>query len=91
MDSGILLDDCLRPVSVMHVPVNDQNPLEPVAGLRISRGKTDIPEQAESHCAASEGMMTGRTDGTEGPWRNAFDSAVYSIEHAAGAGGCRIP
>lgn len=49
VDVGLPLDQRLRAVSVMHVPVNDENPLKTVTRAGIVRGAGDVSEDTESH------------------------------------------
>src|SRR5574337_1807936 len=52
----------LRAVSVMQVPVHDQDFPEAVFLLRIRSRDRDVVEQAEAHGVAGFGMMPGRAD-----------------------------
>ena len=48
-DAPVLPENFLRPVTVVHIPINDQHTFHTVLRLRISRANRGIIEEAESH------------------------------------------
>jgi len=65
-DGGVILQDVLRSIPVVNVPIKNQNTLDTVRFLRIPRCNDNIVEQAETHRTAVLGVVTGGADGTEG-------------------------
>src|SRR5262249_24559140 len=65
-DTGVRFEDVLCAVAVVHVPVDDQNVVEPMLLLEIARQNGDIIEQTKTHGAVGLRMV---------PWR------PYSTEH----------
>src|SRR6185312_15044818 len=49
MDALIALDERLRAVAMVHVPVDDEHAVEPARATRIVRRDCDVAEEAESH------------------------------------------
>jgi len=90
MNRRIVFNKRLGTIAVMNVPVHNQDSLEPVYRLRIVRGNCDIAEQAESHRARFERVMSRRTDGAERS-RARISGAVYSCKCATGAGSRGAP
>lgn len=83
MNVGLRLDERLRAIAVMNVPVDYQDSLCAMFFPRVMRCNSDVAEEAEPHRAAGQSMMTGRTDGTEAPGAR-FHRAVDCIENASG-------
>ena len=54
------VEDVVRPVAVVHVPVEDQHPLDAVRGARVRRADRDVVEEAEAHRAGRLGVVAGR-------------------------------
>src|SRR2546426_355007 len=57
-------EDVLCTVSVMDVPIDDENPLDAVRRLRVSRGHRGVVEQTEAHRTIDCRVMARRTDQT---------------------------
>ena len=85
----IVLDERLRAVAVVHVPVDDQHALDAFALARVVRADGDVAEEAESHPAVSERVVTGRSDGAERA-RAYRRPPVHGVEHAANGGACGV-
>src|SRR5262249_17118983 len=58
---GITLEEVLRAVPVVQVPVDDDDATDP-ATSQMRGGDRDVVEEAEAHCASVLGMMPGRAD-----------------------------
>ena len=57
----VFLERVLRAVAVVHVPIEDQNLVETMLLLQITRCNSDIVEQAESECLIVLRVMARRT------------------------------
>src|SRR5439155_5211131 len=78
--AGLALDERLRAVAMVHVPVDDENALETVLDTRVVRRDGDVADEAEAHRAIAEGVVTGRPDGTERALGAAVHGHVDGIE-----------
>ena len=74
-------EDVLSSISVMDVPIDDQDFLEAMNGLRVTRGNGRIVKEAESHRSAWSRMMARR------PHQRKRSTTVFS--HHRIDGGCR--
>ncbi len=81
----IRVEDVVRPVAVVHVPVEDQDALEPVGVDRVACGDRDVVEQAEAHRPARLGVMPGRPVQRCGDRRRAREQHVDDPGGAPGA------
>ena len=54
------IEDVLRPITMVYVPVHDKNAFELVPLPRPLRRQCNIIEQAETHAAERRGVMPGR-------------------------------
>ena len=63
--AGIAREDVLRAVAVVDVPIDDQHPLEAVAGAQVGGTDGDVVEEAEAHGAIALGVVAGRADERE--------------------------
>src|SRR5687767_7429241 len=64
-DGIILPENILRAVTMMDVPIDDEDVFHAVLDLSIPCGDCGIVEQAKSHGVVRRRMMTGRTDKRE--------------------------
>ena len=62
----ISIKHVLRTIAMMHIPVSDKHTLHAMVLLSISCRHGDIVEYTEAHPYISTGMMTRRSDRTEG-------------------------
>ena len=69
-------EDLLRPVAVVHVPVEDQHPLRAALGDRVRGGHRDVVEQAEAHRPVALGVVPGRPKAAERSSRVAGEQAL---------------
>ena len=80
---GRRLEDLLRAVAVVRVPVDDEHPLAP--GHQRGRGDRDVVEQAEAHRVGGHRVVAGRPDREE---RAVRDARVERLDRGEpGAGG----
>ena len=56
-DRLVPLHERLGAVAVVHVPVDDRDPLQAELGLGVARGDDDVAEDAEAHRAVLEGVV----------------------------------
>lgn len=88
MNGRFILYQSLSSVSVMNIPVNDEQALGSVRLSRVSCGQCDIPEEAKSHGAVTECVMTRWTHCTERSHIESRHRPVHCVEDASSAG-CR--
>ena len=89
---GVVPEDGLRAVPVMHVPVDDQDPLP--EGRARRRGDGHVVDEAEPHRPAGGGVVSRRSDGDEGDTVAAALQLVAGGQTGAGGSprrGPRIP
>ena len=79
------VEDVLRAVAVVDVPIGDGDALHSVFALRIAGRDRDVVEQAEAHAAMGRGVMAGRTHDAECVLRFALHDEIDGIQ--AGSGG----
>ena len=72
---GIVPEDRLRAVAVMHVPVHDEHPLAPSRARRGRHG--DVVQQAEAHGAFRQRVVTWWANRHEG---HAFSSPLQLVD-----------
>src|SRR5712691_7184810 len=61
-DCWVVIENSLRSVSVMHVPVNNRNSLNlRITILRIPSGYSNVIEKTEAHCTLWSRMVARRT------------------------------
>lgn len=82
-DPGIVLQERLGAVSVMDIPVHDKDAIQSMHGARVRCAESDVSEDAETHGAVSQRMVTGRPDPAKTPRRTPVERAVDSIEETA--------
>jgi hypothetical protein len=88
VDPRVALDERLRPVAVVHIPVDDQDALEAMTLAGIVGRDGNVAEQAEPHRLITERMVAWGADGAEAPRRAAVKRPVYTIQHTT-YGRCR--
>ena len=75
----------------MNVPVNDEDPLQPVTRARVVRSERNGAEQAEAHCAVPQCVMSGRAHGAEAPQMHAGRREIDRVERASDRGAGCVP
>jgi hypothetical protein len=85
MDVALLLDQRLRPVAVMYVPVDDEDAFEVMPVSRVMRCDRDVSEQAEAHRAIAQRVVARRAHGAERAKGSALDRHIHGVQHASGA------
>lgn len=91
MDVGIILHQRLCPVAVVHVPIHDQDASRAVMATHVVRANRDVAEEAESHRAIVERVMSRRADRAKTSRVHSLPCEVDRIEHAAGRGRGGVP
>jgi hypothetical protein len=85
-DRRVVIEDPLRTVAVMDIPVENSNSLDfLMLFLRIARCHRDIIEKAEPHGAIRGCMMTGRPHRHEGIVCDALEQRIDRATGGAGA------
>src|SRR4051812_16839565 len=86
--TGVVLEDVLGAVAVMHVEIDHRNAADAMDLARLLRPDGDIVEQAEAHGLGDLGVVAGRAGGAEGIARfPRHDSIDRSTDGAGGAQG----
>ncbi|CAN5395732.1 hypothetical protein BH10PLA2_BH10PLA2_12010 [soil metagenome] len=62
---GIGVEDILRAVTVMHIPVDDQHAIEPVLLASMCSRDGDVVEKAKTHTGFRRRVMSGRPNQAE--------------------------
>ena len=88
---GVVVEDVLCAVPVVHVPVDDQHTLPVRVVLDPARPDRDVVEQAEAHCPGRGGVMTRWPGGHEGVGRGAVGDGFGGGDHGAAAPQRRLP
>ena len=81
---SLVVEDVVRPVAVVHVPVDDHHALEPTRVERVLRRERDVVEQAEAHRARRQRVMSRRAMGAERVRRRAVEQQVDHPHRPAG-------
>ncbi len=84
MNVGLVLDERLRSVAVMHVPVEDENPFETVSLPRVMSSARDAAEDTEAHRAATQRVMPRRTHRAKASLVRSRHRVIHAVEHASG-------
>src|SRR2546427_9368834 len=66
-NSWILPEDFLRAVTVMDIPVDDQNTFDAVLRLSVACADSCVVEKAKSHCGRNRRVVPRRTNETKCP------------------------
>ena len=74
MDSAVRIEDILRSIAVVHVPIHDQNSRETELFNRVSRRDGNVVKETESHRRRVESMMSWGTNQAEG-------TPIFSANH----------
>ena len=80
----------LGAVSVMHVEVDDGDPLEPERELRVPGGDGHVREDAEPHRLGSQGMVAGRAHECESAHLDSLDRAAGCEPRRVAGGHARV-
>ena len=90
-DRGIAVEDVLRAVAVVHVPIDDEDAFDAVLLLRVAGRDGDVVEQAEAHAAAGIRMVSGGPHRAEGIAGGAGEHGIHRVQYAAGSAGRHVP
>ena len=86
---GVVPEDVLGAVPVVHVPVDDEDPL--AEGRARRRGDGHVVDEAEAHGPVGGGVMAGRPDGDEGDALAALLECLQGGQPGPGSAPCRRP
>src|SRR5256885_17052499 len=82
----IVIEDSLRAVAVMNVPIENRNAIDFFELLlRITSSDGHIIEETEAHRAIRRGMVSRRAHGNERILRRAFNQRINRATGRAGA------
>ena len=76
VDVRLVLDERLRPVAVVHVPIDDQHALGAVPSPRVVRADRDVAEETEAHRVRAQRVVARRTHGAEAAARSVAEREV---------------
>ena len=82
-DRAVAVEDVLRAVAVMRVPVEDRHAADAQALAEIFRGDRDVVEDAEAHARGGHGVVSGRPDRAEGVAHFAAEDGLDGRERRA--------
>jgi len=89
-DGRVLLEDGLRPIAVVHIPVHDEHPPQPAARReRSPRGDRDRVEEAEARHPVLTGMVAGRAHERKAGGDLAAEDTLGQRDDAARRPPCR--
>ena len=86
----IFIEDVVRAIAVMNIPIDDRNSPQPVMPLKIPSGDRDIGKQAKPHRAIGESMMSGWPNRAERVISFTRHHRIRSAQNSAHAGYRRI-
>ncbi len=84
VDSRVALDEGLRAIPVMHVPVDNEHAIRTMLPPRVLRRERNIAEDAEAHRRITKRMMPRRTNRAKAAHGAQVERHVDGIEHAPG-------
>ena len=86
----VRIENVLGSVAVMHVPVCDHHPSQPVVADRMPCRDCDVVKDAEPHALVGPRVMAGGPECTEGLAAGALDHFVDRCADGSGCpAGCR--
>src|ERR1700681_2801597 len=74
--AGIAIEDCLRSIAVMHVPIDRGDALQTMGGLSVADRHADIPKKAKAHTHLRSGVMTWRPHQSVSVRHGALDHGI---------------
>ncbi len=80
---AVAIENILRPVAVMNVPIGDQNPAHAMLLLGVTRRDCHGVEDAEAHAAYRVGMMARRPPDADGVGNSLLDNRVHRVKSLA--------
>ena len=84
------IENILRAVAVMDVPIGDQHPPDAMLALSVARRDRDGVEDAEAHAAHRRGMMARRPADGNGIGNPLLDDRIHGVQRSAGGAQRRI-
>ena len=79
---GVSFKDVLGPITVVHVKVDNANPLNVPLLLNVAGGYGHIVKVAKSHGLADFSMMPGRSNGAKGIVQFALHNQARGLKHS---------
>ena len=90
-DGAVVVEDVLRAVAMVDVPIDNQHAGEPVLLLRVARADRNVVEDAEAHAARGSGVMARGPHGAEGGVGLLTAHQVDGAQHASHGFGRHLP
>jgi hypothetical protein len=87
MDVRLVLDQRLRPIAVVDVPIDDEDAIQTMPQPGVVGSDGDVSEETEPHRASAERVMPGRANRTKASCRPTIGCHVHGVQDAAD--GCR--
>ena len=78
-----VVESVLRAVTVMNVPVHDQDTFEALHASRVARSDGDVVEEAEAHPVRGRRVVAGLSAAREGVLDIAINDRVHRVQDAA--------
>ena len=78
----IRVENILRAVAVVHVPIENRDSLDAVDGLRVPGRHGDMVEKAEAHGAIRRRMVSGRSHRAKGVIDASGQRRIDGVHHA---------
>src|SRR2546423_988864 len=91
MDVALGLDERLRPVAVMNVPIDDEHAPRAIPLPGVVSADSDIPKQTETHRRTAQRVMSRRSHGAEAAARSVAECQIDAVQHGTGAGCGGVP
>src|SRR5881296_2914530 len=88
---AISVEDILRPVAVVDVPVGNQDAADAVFSLRVAGADGDVVEDAEAHAFGRRCVVSRRTDDAEGVPGFSPNHSIHTVQNRAGSPERYIP
>ena len=80
---GVVIEDVLGAVAVVHVEIHDEHPPHPMLLLRPARGDGHVGKDAEAHAVVDQGVVARRAHQGEAVLRLAPEDRVQQVEQPA--------
>lgn len=90
-DRRLGLDQGLCAVPVMHIPVDDKNPIRAMPRTSVVRAERHAAKETETHAAIAERVVSGRSNRAEAARVRTGEREVDSLEHRSRRRARRVP
>ncbi len=73
---AVFVEDVLRPIPMMDIPIDDEHALDPMCPLRVASSERDVVHDAKTHAAVGRGSGSGSTIWTGAYWTGAYGEST---------------